>query len=81
MDWTEVAKQVPALGVLVALVYWFLRHLREERELSQKLVTQVIKRDDKLLEDHTKLITEVSTALGRTLVIAERLEGRLDRDS
>ena len=32
----NVAEQVPALAVLVFLVYWFLRSMRVEREAAQK---------------------------------------------
>ncbi len=63
----EVAKQVPALAIVVLLVTWFFKHLKEVRDDSEaRLVEQSIRFQEKIrevVETYEKLADNCARAL------------------
>jgi len=69
----EIAQQVPALVVLVVLVSWFLKYLREERQFQKQLTDE----QSKCIESQEKMLINMSQALGKAIAIMEQMEKRL----
>lgn len=68
--WVEVAKQVPALAVLVALVVMFMRQNSVDRESSEKRLERVNEQQAAALDNATKVVSANTECLGgiRTLL-------------
>lgn len=69
--WVEVAKQVPALGVLVFVVITFLNHMAkeaerkaEESEKSEKRLADLTNQYHQSNEAHAEILAANNEALG-----------------
>lgn len=77
--WVDVAKQVPSLGVLVWLVVYFLRHMKEMSESTKDIASSCHDFQKELTnENHAVMNRMASTldkntdALGRALFIMDK---------
>ena len=70
----KIAEQVPALVVLVVLVSWFLKHLKEEREFQRGLAES----HENLIKNMDTTIRETSVSLGKSINVIERMERKLE---
>ena len=73
--WIEVAKQIPAFGVLVYLVTFFLNHLKEvTREHQERVKT--------ITDGHRAAsLVQAESYAGQTAQLASRVTEALDRAS
>lgn len=86
-EWLELTiKQVPSLGVLVAVVAMFLRHLANNSvewgavvERMNKKSTDVTSDVVKKLDRNTEVTEELMKTLGANTATLERVEKALDR--
>jgi hypothetical protein len=75
--WSEVAKQVPALGVLVFLVVHFLKHIRA---ITDDFKTTMKEVNETMIEHHTifrerteKALDNNTAALARNTTMHEQV--------
>lgn len=75
MEWgIEVAKQVPALGVLCWLVYYFLQDRAKEAQKSEERLIAVIKEKDELAKAVQQTLATSNTTLGGIAVLLTLVE-------
>lgn len=75
--WTEIAKQFPALGVLVYLVMTFLKHIRETTNDFKSTIEEInvnLNDQHNLFRERTeRALDNNTTALARNTLMLEQV--------
>lgn len=84
MEWAiEAAKQVPALGVLVWLVIYFLNHIAKTRDLSEQRIKDICDSHARQIESmhnrETNLLRTVSEIIATNNKVLGSIETLLNQ--
>lgn len=72
-------KQMPALGILVMFVYWFLKHIKDDRIFMSELVKKYDETTQRASADYKELSKSLSVALGQALEVIKQATSELER--